>query len=50
MKKPANKSNRLGRHHADSLKRNAYDKGPKPAKGHYPSLGSSGKPEPEKKK
>ena len=44
MKKPANKSNLLGCHHADAIRRNAYDKGPKPANGFPASMGSSDPP------
>ena len=50
MPKQNPKASPLGRLHQDSVKRNAYDKGPKPAPGHYSSMGSVGKPEPEKKK
>ena len=50
MKKQNKPSPSLGKYHQASLVRNAYDKGPKPAPGHYSSMGSAGKPEPEKKK
>jgi len=49
MKKQNKPSPSLGKHHQASLVRNAYDKGPKPGVGHYPSLGSAGKPGPVKK-
>jgi len=44
MTKPANKPNPLGCHHADAIRRNAYDKGPKPANGFPASMGSSDPP------
>jgi len=42
MPKQNPKSSPLGRLHGDSIKRNAYDSGPKPAKGFPSSMGSTG--------
>jgi hypothetical protein len=42
MPKQNPKASPLGHLHSDSVKRNAYDKGPAPAKGFPASMGSTG--------